>query len=157
MWTYMQMTVDECIDAYTPLSNKVFEKSIGVTIKGKIRGRFDTAELEQAVKQILTNRGLSEDILLKDCPAPCKVYVHNHIHSPQLRLREEQADQRHRLPDDLPISPRRRPPARFDQNMACLPGYVGCHVLLRPPCHCALRRRIRRWSAGRQQHAPGPG
>ena len=72
----LQMTVDECIDGYTSLSDKVFEKkSIGVTIKGKIRGRFNIAELEQAVKQILAQRGLSEDILLKDSLAPCKVYV----------------------------------------------------------------------------------
>ena len=58
----LQMTVDECIDAYTSLSDKVFEKkSMGVTIKGTIRGRFNIAELEQAVKQILTQRGLIAD------------------------------------------------------------------------------------------------
>ncbi|KAL2195223.1 acyl transferase/acyl hydrolase/lysophospholipase [Corynascus similis CBS 632.67] len=44
------MTVDECIDAYTSLSDKVFEKrSHRVSITGKLQGRFDATELEQAV------------------------------------------------------------------------------------------------------------
>jgi hypothetical protein len=70
------MTVDECIDAYMSLSDKVFEKSHRVKINGKFQGRFDTAALEQAVKQILLMRGFSEDTPLKDSPdAPCKVFV----------------------------------------------------------------------------------
>lgn len=45
------MTVDECIDAYTSLSDKVFEKrSHRVSITGKLQGRFDATELEQPVK-----------------------------------------------------------------------------------------------------------
>ncbi|KAJ6114828.1 hypothetical protein N7486_000606 [Penicillium sp. IBT 16267x] len=74
----LQMTVDECINAYTSLSDKVFEKKCHrVTIKGKIQGRFDTVELERAVKQILRDRGFDPDTLLKDSPnAPCKVFVH---------------------------------------------------------------------------------
>ena len=74
----LQMTVDECVVAYTSLSDKVFEKrSHRVNIKGKLQGRFDAAELERAVKQILKARGLAEDALLKDSPdAPCKVYAH---------------------------------------------------------------------------------
>ena len=73
----LQMTVDECIVAYTSLSDKVFEKrSHRVNIKGKLQGRFDAAELERAVKQILKARGLAEDALLKDSTdAPCKVYA----------------------------------------------------------------------------------
>jgi patatin-like phospholipase/acyl hydrolase len=74
----LQMTVDDCIDAYTSLSDKVFEKkSHRVNIKGQIQGRFDTAELERAVKQILVDRGFDEDALLKDSlDAPCKVYIY---------------------------------------------------------------------------------
>ena len=68
------MTVDECIDAYTTLSDRVFEKkSHGVNIKGKLQGRFDSAALELAVKNILASRGLGEDALLKDIESPCKV------------------------------------------------------------------------------------
>jgi patatin-like phospholipase/acyl hydrolase len=70
----LRMTVDECIDAYTTLSDRVFEKkSHRVTIKGKLQGRFDGAELERVVKTIVVNRGLGEDALLKDPDSPCKV------------------------------------------------------------------------------------
>ena len=70
----LQMTIDECIDAYTSLSDKVFEKkSHRVNIKGKLQGRFDAAELERSVKQILADRGLAEDALFKDTDSSCKV------------------------------------------------------------------------------------
>jgi hypothetical protein len=36
-------------------------------------GGFDSAVLEQAVKDILVSRGLGEDALLKDTDSPCKV------------------------------------------------------------------------------------
>ncbi|KAH6986805.1 acyl transferase/acyl hydrolase/lysophospholipase, partial [Ilyonectria destructans] len=62
-----RMTVDECITAYTSLSDKVFEKkSHRVNANGQLQGRFDTVALEQAVKQILVDNGHSEDALLKD-------------------------------------------------------------------------------------------
>ncbi|SPQ22632.1 1f99ae8a-4da0-4fc0-93be-a6c3ebe73771 [Thermothielavioides terrestris] len=72
----LRMTVDECIDAYTTLSDRIFKKkNHRVTITGKLQGRFDGAELERAVKAILVNRGLGEDALLKDPDSPCKVFV----------------------------------------------------------------------------------
>lgn len=73
----LQMTVQECIEAYIRLSDRVFHrKNRMVTIKGRIRGKFDSAALEEAVRTILTDRGLSPDALLKDSDdAPCKVYV----------------------------------------------------------------------------------
>ncbi len=62
----LRMTIEECIDAYTSLSDKVFEKEYHrVNIKGKLQGRFDAAELERSVKQILTDRSLTEDALLR--------------------------------------------------------------------------------------------
>jgi hypothetical protein len=71
------MGIEESIDAYTSLSDKVFEKQRHrVTFKGKIQGRFDTAALERAVKQILVKQGLGEDVLLKDSlDAACSVCV----------------------------------------------------------------------------------
>lgn len=73
----LQMTVDECIEAYTSLSDRVFEKKAHrVKLNGRLQGRFDAAELERAVKQILVGRGFDQDMLLKDSSgAPCKVYV----------------------------------------------------------------------------------
>jgi hypothetical protein len=69
----LRITVDESINAYTTLSNKVFKKSYRINIKGKLQGRFDSAKLERAVKDIIVNRGLGEDALLKDTDSPCKV------------------------------------------------------------------------------------
>lgn len=71
----LQMTVAESIDAYTRLAHKAFErKNHRMTIKGRIRGRFDTTELEQAVKQILSERGVDHDTLFLDSDhASCKV------------------------------------------------------------------------------------
>lgn len=72
----LEMTVGECIEAYTSLSDKVFEKEHRrVNIKEKLQGRFDTAALEQAIKKILKSKGLTEETLLKDPGANCKVYV----------------------------------------------------------------------------------
>lgn len=71
------MSVEECIEAYTALSDQVFEKKHHrVSLKGDIQGRFDTAALERALKQILRQQGHSEDTLLQDTTEnPCKVYV----------------------------------------------------------------------------------
>ncbi|KAL2131177.1 hypothetical protein VTI74DRAFT_5443 [Chaetomium olivicolor] len=72
----LRMTVDECIDAYTMLSDRVFEKkSHRVNMKGKLQGRFDGAELERAIKTIVVNHGLGEDALLQDPDSTCKVFV----------------------------------------------------------------------------------
>ncbi|KAF4340652.1 tetratricopeptide repeat domain protein [Fusarium beomiforme] len=73
----LRMTVDECTTAYTSLSDKVFEKKCHrVKINGQLQGRFDTAALELAVKQILTDKGHGEDALLKDpFNTACKVFV----------------------------------------------------------------------------------
>ena len=69
------MSTDECIDAYLQLSDRIFrKKQHRLTIKGKIQGRFDSEELERAVKEIITKQGLLEDVLLKDEPdVVCKV------------------------------------------------------------------------------------
>jgi hypothetical protein len=71
----LQMTVDDCIDAYISLSDRVFQKQRHrVTIKGKVQGRFDSDELERAIKEIVVRQGLEEDALLKDSPdTKCKV------------------------------------------------------------------------------------
>ncbi|KAH7124620.1 acyl transferase/acyl hydrolase/lysophospholipase [Dactylonectria macrodidyma] len=73
----LRMTIDECITAYTSLSDKVFEKkSHRVKINGQFQGRFNTTALEQAVKQILVDNGHGEDALLQDPPnTACKVFV----------------------------------------------------------------------------------
>ena len=62
----LRMTIDECIDAYLSLSDRVFQKKRHrVSVKGHIQGRFDSEELAQAVKEVITRQGLLEDALLK--------------------------------------------------------------------------------------------
>ena len=69
------MTVNECIDAYVLLSDRIFQKQRHrVMTKGRVQGRFDSDELERAIKEIVVRQGLAEDALLKDTPdAKCKV------------------------------------------------------------------------------------
>ena len=71
----LKMSLDECIDAYLSLSDRVFQKKAHrVTVKGKIQGRFDSVELEQAMKDVVTGQGLHKDALLKDTSdGACKV------------------------------------------------------------------------------------
>lgn len=70
----LRMSVDECIEAYTALSDEVFTKtSHRFQINGKIQGRFDAEKLAETIKELLRKRGLDDDVLLKDIGAPCKV------------------------------------------------------------------------------------
>ena len=71
----LKMSIDDCIDAYLSLSDRVFQKKRHrVTTKGSIQGRFDSEELARAVKEVVVKQGLQEDALLKDAPeSTCKV------------------------------------------------------------------------------------
>ena len=71
----LRMTVDDCIDAYVSLSDRLSQKQRHrMTIKGNVQGRFDSDELERAIKAIVVRQGLEADTLLKDSPdAKCKV------------------------------------------------------------------------------------
>ena len=71
----LRMSIDDCIKAYLSLSDRVFQKKRSpFTFKGKIQGKFDSKELERAVKEVVTAQGLSEDTLLKDASDDaCKV------------------------------------------------------------------------------------
>lgn len=71
----LKMSIDECVDAYLSLSDRVFQKKRHrVTIKGRIQSRFDSEELERAVKEMVTAQGLQKDALLKDASDDaCKV------------------------------------------------------------------------------------
>ncbi|KAI4122850.1 MAG: hypothetical protein LQ338_005584 [Usnochroma carphineum] len=73
----LEMDIDDCISAYTTLSDQVFQKQRHrINITGQIQGRFDTAKLERSVKDIIVQQGLQEDALLKaPDDACCKVFV----------------------------------------------------------------------------------
>ena len=71
----LKMGIDDCINAYLSLSDRIFQKKRHhVTIKGNIQGRFDSHELSRAVKEVVTAQELQEDALLKDVSDDaCKV------------------------------------------------------------------------------------
>ena len=71
----LRMSVDDCIDAYLSLSDRIFQKKRHrVTGKGDIQGRFDSDELTRAVKEVIKAQLLPEDTLLKDnLENACKV------------------------------------------------------------------------------------
>ncbi|KAF7512509.1 hypothetical protein GJ744_001444 [Endocarpon pusillum] len=73
----LRMDIDECINAYMELCNRIFtKKKTLLNIKGKIQGRFDTKVLEEGIKKIVRDKTGSEDTLLRDDPnAPCKTFV----------------------------------------------------------------------------------
>ena len=74
----LRMTVADCIDAYMELSGEVFQKKhyLPVKLNGKLRDRFDTKALENAIKNIVRSRGGDEDLLMKDTGQPStKTYV----------------------------------------------------------------------------------
>jgi hypothetical protein len=71
----LRMSIDECIDAYLSISDRVFQiKRHRSTVKDEIQGRFDSHELERAVKKVIKAQGLSEEALLKGVSEnSCKV------------------------------------------------------------------------------------
>jgi len=71
----LKMSIRECIDAYTSLSDRIFQKKKRrVTVKGNIQGRLDSEELERAIKDVITGQGLEKDALLQDASdEACKV------------------------------------------------------------------------------------
>ncbi|KAH8648725.1 acyl transferase/acyl hydrolase/lysophospholipase [Tricladium varicosporioides] len=73
----LRMSIDDCIDAYLSLSDRIFQKKgHRVTLKGNIQGRFDSEELARAVKEVIVAQGLHGDALLKDrSDSACKVFV----------------------------------------------------------------------------------
>ena len=65
----LEMDVDKCIAAYSNLAAAVFGEKpsrIPVTVKGKLKPRFDSTKLEDAVRRVVTQNGASETQLFND-------------------------------------------------------------------------------------------
>lgn len=73
----LRMSVDDCIHAYLSLSQRVFRRrNSPATMTGRIQGRFDSNELEGAIKQIIVAAGFPQDALLQESEDnKCKVLV----------------------------------------------------------------------------------
>lgn len=65
----LEMSVDECIAAYSDLAAAVFGEKLSrilVNIKVDVKPRFDSARLENAIKKVIAQGGASEIDLLND-------------------------------------------------------------------------------------------
>ncbi|KAF4951200.1 hypothetical protein FSARC_12980 [Fusarium sarcochroum] len=73
----LRISVDGCIDAYNDLSDRIFRKQKHrVTLGGSVQGRFDSEELERAIKKVIQEQGFDVNEPLKDDRnARCKVFV----------------------------------------------------------------------------------
>ena len=61
----LKMCIDDCIDAYLGLSDRIFQKKRHrVTLKGKIQGRFASDEPERAVKEVIEAQGFPDLALM---------------------------------------------------------------------------------------------
>ncbi|KAK2793669.1 hypothetical protein FQN51_001181 [Onygenales sp. PD_10] len=73
----LKLDVRQCIDVYRSLSSRAFKRkrrlAIGTGLK--IRERFDSKELEMAVKTVIAEHCDSEDELLSDPDTSCRVFV----------------------------------------------------------------------------------
>lgn len=58
----LEMSIEDCIEKYISMSDRIFvKKRHRMGINTDIQGRFDTKELEQSVKNIIKECGLPED------------------------------------------------------------------------------------------------
>ena len=78
----LQMSISECLSVYKALSEKVFcpswKQGFGVKYLNARIGHawFKAEDLEMAVKRLLADRGLPQEMSLKeDIDPTCKVYV----------------------------------------------------------------------------------
>ena len=76
----LRMTLDDCLEAYLSLSERIFNpKRSKINALGKAKdfllanGRFDSDELEIAIKEILKKNGCEETALFQEPDAVCKV------------------------------------------------------------------------------------
>lgn len=73
----LKMDVDECINAYNKLSSQAFTRKAFLPIDkhGNLKERFDSKQLELALKSAVMDRGYDQDTLLKDPDTSCRVVL----------------------------------------------------------------------------------
>jgi patatin-like phospholipase/acyl hydrolase len=73
----LEMSVDQCIEAYTTLSEEIFAKEskarFRFSLRGDLKSQFDAKRLEKAIMKILQDVGMDENTLHFSPNAKCKV------------------------------------------------------------------------------------
>jgi hypothetical protein len=76
----LEMSVEECVDAYTKMMKHVFGKKANhsfIDLFGGVKPRFSSKALVNAVSQVLKARGISVNEKFENGTRPrCKVYAH---------------------------------------------------------------------------------
>ena len=76
MLGHLEMTVEECIEAYSTLMQRVFEKKVNrsfIDIMGGVKPRFSSKALEDAIADVIRARGRSPDEKFESAKPHCKV------------------------------------------------------------------------------------
>ncbi|KAI9660360.1 MAG: hypothetical protein M1821_009710 [Bathelium mastoideum] len=80
----LEMTVDQCIEKYRVLSDSVFRRQhmFAVNLRGRVQPRFRTADLQQAIQDIITQSTVIEGegtgvnaVMRKETPSGCRTFV----------------------------------------------------------------------------------
>lgn len=75
----LEMSVDDCITAYSELAQAVFGEKLSrmpINARGGVKPRFDSVKLESAIKKVITQSGVSEAALLNDgIERGCRTFV----------------------------------------------------------------------------------
>ena len=75
----LEMTVDDCIDAFTGMMDAVFQKKHTIPFKlfsRNIQSRFDTDTLKEKIKEVIEKAGYHREELMRGPKrSGCKVYV----------------------------------------------------------------------------------
>ncbi|OJJ82631.1 uncharacterized protein ASPGLDRAFT_129530 [Aspergillus glaucus CBS 516.65] len=73
----LKMGVNECIDAYNTLATQAFTRKayLPITLTGHVKERFDSKQLEAALKKAIADRLHDQDALLKDPDTSCRVVL----------------------------------------------------------------------------------
>ncbi|EXJ96195.1 hypothetical protein A1O1_01321 [Capronia coronata CBS 617.96] len=73
----LQMSIDECIEAYLSTMDDVFRRNhLGVSVSGKVRGRFSTKALTRHIESIIEKQNCKgQTLYVPNDDLPCKVFV----------------------------------------------------------------------------------
>ncbi|RII11598.1 hypothetical protein CUC08_Gglean005597 [Alternaria sp. MG1] len=77
----LEMSVDQCIEAYTGMMDVIFDpkdkKKLPFKIRnGKVQPQYKTKYMEQAIKQVMSNAGwTSDDRFRGSKDSSCKTYA----------------------------------------------------------------------------------
>ncbi|TPX25061.1 hypothetical protein DIZ76_010510 [Coccidioides immitis] len=101
----LEMDVDECISKFSQISEEIFrERSSWFLLdrKARIKGRFDSKNLERAVRAVLKERNVAENEMLDDgVSRGCKVFVC----ATSKDTKEVKRLRSYTIPDELNIKP----------------------------------------------------